>query len=429
MVGLGAMTIAPIAAANASAPTVTVRLWDSGVASAYQASFAQFYRQTGIRVNTVVIPWANYWTQLHTDLATKTAGDIFWVNAGNFKNYARAGLLQPITKQDYGSEWNNWDSSVIRQYTDKKQLWGVPQLSDPGIGLYYNQTLLEQAGYTVGQLNKLKWDPRANTDSLRTAASKLTLDSQGHSADDPAFDATRISSYGFNAAFDLNAIVLNFLGSNGASWQQGDSFTFDSAKGRQTIQYLVDLINTSKVSPPALETNPPAGGDLSRDLFIQGKLALFESGSYNLANVLQGANFKWGIARIPAGPAGAISVTNGIVAAASKYSKNPTATQKVLKWLGGAGARYIGAKGAALTAVKNARSPFFNFWKSQNIDISPMIQVLDNGYVQAPSGANYAAAETAYLPYFESMFAGQMAVTSGLAQAQQAANTAMKGSN
>lgn len=58
-----------------------------------------------------------------------------------------------------------------------------------------------------------------------------------------------------------------------------------------------------------------------------------------------------------------------------------------------------------------------------------MIQVLDNGYVQAPSGANYAAAETAYLPYFESMFAGQLSVPSGLAQAQQAANTAMKGTN
>ena len=58
-----------------------------------------------------------------------------------------------------------------------------------------------------------------------------------------------------------------------------------------------------------------------------------------------------------------------------------------------------------------------------------MIQVLDNGYVQAPSGANYASAETAYLPYFESMFAGQLSVPSGLAQAQQAANTAMKGTN
>ena len=426
---LAAGTLVPGTSANAAATTVTVRLWDSSVASAYQESFAQFYKKTGIRVRTVVIPWASYWTQLHADLATKSAGDIFWVNAGNFKNYARAGLLKPITKRDFGAEWSNWDPSVVRQYTDKNNLWGVPQLSDPGIGLYYNQSLLDHAGITVQQLSRLKWDPQAATDSLRSTALKLTRDSQDRSADSSAFDSAKISSYGFNAAFDLNAIVLNFLGSNGAAWQQGDTFSFDSVKGRQTIQYLVDLINVSKVSPPAVETNPPAGGDLSRDLFIQGKLALFESGSYNLANVLTGAKFKWGIARIPAGPSGAISVTNGIVAAASKYSQNPVATQKVLQWLGGSGAKYIGAKGAALTAVKSARAPFFSFWKAQNIDISPMIQVLDNGYVQAPSGANYASAETAYLPYFESMFAGQLSVPSGLAQAQQAANTAMKGTN
>jgi len=420
----------PASAADAKTnPTVTVRLWDNAVASAYQTSFAQLYKKTGIRVKTEVIPWANYWTQLHTDLASKTASDIFWVNAGNFKLYDRAGLLTPITKANFGSQWNNWDASVVKQYTDHGTLWGVPQLSDPGIGLYYNKQLLDQAGITVAQVNKLQWNPTATTDSLRSVTQKLTRDSAGHTAADTSFDASKVASYGFNAAFDLNAIVLNFLGSNGAAWQKGDNFAFDSAKGRQTFQYLVDLINKRKVSPPALETNPPAGGDLSRDLFIQGKMALFESGAYNLANVLQGANFTWGIARIPAGPAGAISVTNGIVAAANKHAKNQAATQKVLQWLGGEGAKYIGAKGAALTAVKNARTPFFNFWKAQSIDISPMISVLNNGYVQAPSGANYGAAETAYLPFFESMFAGQLAVNTGITQAQQAANSAMKGTN
>ena len=115
------------------------------------------------------------------------------------------------------------------------------------------------------------------------------------------------------------------MGSNGAAWQAGDKFVFDSAKGVQTFQYLSDLINKHRVSPPATDTNPPAGGDLSRDLLIQGKLALFESGAYNLANV----QTNWGIATIPSGPAGAISVTNGIVAADSAKSPYQAAQQKV----------------------------------------------------------------------------------------------------
>ena len=415
--------------ALATTPAVTVRLWDSAVASAYKTSFDAFYKKTGIRVNTVVIPWASYWTQLHTDLATKTAGDIFWVNAGNFKNYARSGYLLPIAEKDFSSETPNWDKSVVRQYTDRKTLWGVPQLSDPGIGLFYNLDLLEKSGLSVKQISSLKWDPNSQNDSLRTIANQLTKDSAGRNPSDSAFDAQHVSSYGFNAAFDLNAIVINFLGSNGASWQQGDRFNFDTTKGKQAIQYLVNLINHDRVAPTALETNPPAGGNLNRDLFIQGKLALFETGAYNLSNVLQGANFKWGITAIPAGPAGAVSVTNGIVAAASKYSKNKSATLKVLKWLGGEGAKYIGQSGSALPAVKSARASFFTFWQKQNVDISAMITVLNNGYVQAPSGANYAAAEAAYLPYFEQLFAGQTSVASGLAAAQVAANKAMTGKN
>ncbi|MEY4039865.1 MAG: hypothetical protein RLZZ52_733, partial [Actinomycetota bacterium] len=316
---------------------------------------------------------------------------------------------------------------VIEQYTSEGTLWGVPQLSDPGIGLLYNKDLLAQYGVTEEQIQNLSWDPAASTDSLRQVTQQLTRDSAGLSAADAGFDPQRVETYGFNAAFDLNAIVLNFLGSNGAAWQDGEKFVFDSAPGRQTFQYLTDLINVSHVSPPAADTNPPAGGDLSRDLFIQGKMALFETGAYNLANVQEGATFDWGIARIPAGPAGAVSVTNGIIAAGSTTAQNTDAQMTVLKWLGGKGAKYIGETGAALTAVVSERATFFDYWSAQKIDVAPMIDVLSNGFIQAPRGAQYGEAEAAYLPFFTDIFIGSVSVTDGVPAAQQAANAAMAG--
>ncbi|MDH6532583.1 multiple sugar transport system substrate-binding protein [Aurantimicrobium minutum] len=425
---LAATTVVALAGCAPAAPadaTVTVRLWDQNVADAYDTSFDELYKETGIRAETVVIPWADYWTQLRTDLATGTNDDIFWTNAGNFAEYAANGMLLPINKADFTEEWSDWDPAVVEQYTTEGTLWGVPQLSDPGIGLLYNKDLLAQYGVTEEQIQDLSWDPAASTDSLRQVTQQLTRDATGLSAADAGFDPQRVETFGFNAAFDLNAIVLNFLGSNGAAWQDGEEFVFDSTEGRQTFQYLTDLINVSHVSPPATDTNPPAGGDLSRDLFIQGKMALFETGSYNLANVQEGATFDWGIARIPAGPTGAVSVTNGIIAAGSTTATNSEAQKKVLAWLGGKGASYIGESGAALTAVMSERGTFFDYWSAQNIDVTPMIDVLKNGYIQAPRGAKYGEAQAAYLPYFTDIFTGTLSVTDGVPAAQVAANAAM----
>lgn len=280
-------------------PVITVRLWDENVAAAYDQSFEQLYKETGIRAKTVVVPWAQYWTQIRTDLTTGSADDIFWLNAGNFETYAKEGLLLPITERDFSTQWSDWDPSVVEQYTAQGQLWGVPQLSDPGIGLLYNKDILDRYGVSVAEVESLAWDPDAPSDSLRTIAQKLTVDSAGNSAASADFNPSRTAIYGFNASFDLNAIVLNFLGSNGAAWQDGETFVFDSAAGQRTFEYLVDLINKDKVAPAAADTNPPAGENLSRDLFIQGKLALFETGAYNLANVQQGANFTWELPRFP----------------------------------------------------------------------------------------------------------------------------------
>lgn len=411
------------ACATSSTESVTVRLWDQNVADAYEISFAEFTKESGIEVVVKVIPWSEYWSQLRVDLASNTVDDIFWVNAGNFEEYANQGKLRKISKSDFN--FDDWDQSVINQYTSSNSLWGVPQLSDPGIGLFYNQDLLDKYGVTLEQIKALSWDPTAKSDSLREITQLLTRDSSNRPASDKNFDPNRIQCFGFNAAFDLNAIVLNFLGSNAAAWQQGDNFVFDSIHGRETFQYLTDLINLYRVSPPATDTNPPAGGDLSRDLFIQGKMALFESGAYNLANIQTGAKFRWGLTTIPSGPAGAISVTNGIVAAASSNSKNPDAQLEVLQWLGGKGANYIGETGSALTAVKRARDSFFDYWKKQNVDVSPMIDVLANGYIQAPRGAKYGEAESAYRPILNDMFRGKLSIPTALSKAQEAANQAM----
>jgi len=407
--------------------TVTVRVWDEQVASAYEQSFQAFEdKNPGIDVKLTVVPWADYWTKLRTDVAGKSADDIFWVNNSYFADYADNGDLLDIDKTLGTDAKKAWAPSVVKQFTRNGKLWGVPQLSDAGIAVYYNKALLKDAGIDPASLDNLTWSPDASSDTFVPVLKKLTKDAAGHTADDAAFDPASVTQYGYNAGNDLQAIYINYIGSNGGTYQDGDRFTFANPKTVEAFQYLVDLINKDHVAPSAADTNE--NGDFSRDQFIQGKMALFQSGLYNLKNVADGADFDWGVASIPAGPAGRISVTNGIVAAGNAATTHAEATKKVLEWMGSAeGNEFVGASGAAVPAVTGAQPVYRTYWQSQGVDVSKFFDVLKNGTIPAPQGANFGAAFGAYGPILEDVFAGRVPVAEGLKKAQDAANAAIAG--
>lgn len=405
--------------------TVTMRIWDPVVAKAYRTSLAQFEREhPSIDVRLTVVPYADYFTKLHTDIASGSVDDVFWVNSASFQDYAAAGDLLDIDRALGRGARSAWQKSVITQYSTDGTLWGVPQLADPGIGVLVNEDALAKAGIDPSTIGTLHWDPTGKDDTLLPVLKRLTIDSAGRTADDPGFDADHIVQYGYNAADDLNAIYINYLGSNGAALQKGNRFVFDSPRGRQAFQYLVDLIDRWHVSPDAADTN--TNGDFSVDQFVQGHMALLQTGSYNLGNVQQGARFPWSVQGMPAGPAGAISVSNGVVAAANAHTGHPAAVRTLLRWLGSErGSEAIGATGSASPAVLAAQDAYRAYWRKQGVDIDPLYAVLDDGTVQAPQGAGFAAASTAYDPYFQTMFLGRMSVPAALAKAQAAANAQM----
>ncbi|GAB3127614.1 ABC transporter substrate-binding protein [Glaciibacter psychrotolerans] len=406
--------------------TVTVRLWDEQVASAYEQSFAAFEaKNPTIKVDVTVVPWADYWTKLRTDIAGKSADDVFWVNNSYYADYADNGNLLNIDDALGTNAKDAWQPSVVDQFTRDGALWGVPQLSDAGIAVYYNTELLADAGIDPSSLENLTWSLDPATDTFLPVLKKLTKDGAGHTADEADFDAASVTQYGYNAGNDLQAMFLNYIGSNGGTFQDGDEFTFANPKTVEAFQYLTDLINRDHVAPSAADTNQ--NGDFSRDQFLHGKMALFQSGLYNLKNVADGASFDWGVASIPTGPAGRVSVTNGIVAAGNAASAHPAETQKVLEWLGSVdGNEFVGASGAAVPGVVAAQSAYTAVWEAQGVDTSKFFDVIANPTIPAPRGANFGAAYGAYGPILEDVFAARIPVAEGMQKAQDAANAALK---
>lgn len=403
---------------------VTVRLWDEQVAGAYRQSFDEFSREhPDVEVRINVVAYSSYFDTLRTDVAGGGADDVFWLSNAYFAGYADNGRLLDVGKTLGPDAARGWEPSVVQQFTRNGVLWGVPQLTDAGIALYYNADLLERAGVDPAELHDLRWSPDAAEDTLRPLLARLTVDDNGNRADTARFDASRVRQWGYNAANDLQGIYLNYVGSAGGRFQDGDRFAFDDPAAVQAFEYLVGLINADHVAPPASDTN--GNGDFSRNQFLQGRMALFQSGTYNLAAIADQAPFRWGVTMLPSGPAGRVSVTNGIAAAGNAASPHPDAVRQLLAWMGSSrGNAFLGAGGAAVPAVLAAQPAYFDHWAARGIDVTPFFTVLDGPRIAAPGGPGFAAGYQALTPYFDEMFLGRRDVASSLAEAQAAANAA-----
>lgn len=402
---------------------VTVRLWDAQVAAAYRASFAEFTRRhPDIEVRVDVVAYASYFDSLRTDVAGGGADDIFWLSNAYLAGYADTDRLLDVGKLLGPGASDAWDGSVNQQFTRNGTLWAVPQLTDGGIAVYYNADLLAATGIDPAELDTLHWSPGPD-DTLRPLLARLTLDQHGNHAGTPGFDAGQVRQWGYNAANDLQGIYLNYIGSAGGTFSEGDRFAFDNPGAREAFEYVVGLINTDQVSPSAADTN--GNGGFSRNQFLQGRMALFQSGTYNLAAIADQARFRWGVAMLPSGPAGRVSVTNGIAAAANSATRHPDAVRAVLAWMGSTdGNAFLGTKGAAVPAVLGAQPVYFDYWKRRGINVLPFFQVLDGPRLPAPGGAGFPAGFVAIRPFFDEMFLGRAPVSATLAAAQRAANAA-----
>lgn len=389
--------------------TLTFRLWDEAAASAYEESFRAFNEQSGWKVEIQTVSWADYWTKLPLDVSSGDMADVYWMNSANYVEFQRSGNLLAIDDV-VDTDPSTWEQAVVDLYTRDGKLWGVPQIWD-SIALFYNKDLVEKAGVDP---TALSFDPAADTDPLREAGTKLLETGEG--------------VFGFNAQADRQAIIGPFLASNGATWEKDDRYVFASEEGIAVFDYLSRLINELKIAPSAADTNP--NGDFSRDLFVQGKLGLFQSGPYSLAPIAEGAgeDVPWGIAPMVAGPAGAKSLVHGVTAVGN--AKADDAKQEgiaeLLTWLGSAeGQTPLGESGVSFPAAKDAQQSFIDYWDGQGQDVTVFVEAAKNP-APADTGSKANAGLTATLPIFQEILAGRLSAEEGVPQAEDKGNAAMR---
>ncbi|VEI13395.1 ABC transporter substrate-binding protein [Trueperella bialowiezensis] len=399
--------------------TITFRLWDETAAPAYEESFAKFEEKNAdIKVEVELVPWGDYWNQLPLDVASGEMADIYWVNSSNFARYADNGNLINIT-EELSPDHDEWQQSIVDLYTRNNALWGVPQIWD-STALFYNKDLVEKEGIDV---TNLKWG--GDDDTLLPAAQALTVDKNGNKAGTPDFDPENIAVYGFNAQADLQAIYNPWIASNGSSLQDdAGQFSFADPKGVEAFQYLVDMIHTHHVAPPATETN--TNGDITRDMFIRGELAMYQSGPYHLKQIDENTSVKWALAPQVAGPEGRFSGSHGVVAVGNAQTKNHAETLRVLEWLGSAeGQKPLGEMGVSFPGAVDAQSAYVDYWATKGVDVSVFIEAANGNTAKAPFGPDVNSGASAYSPKLLDVFLGVVPVEQGLKEAQDLGNAAM----
>nr|WP_209903267.1 extracellular solute-binding protein [Brachybacterium sacelli] len=405
---------------TAPSDTLRMRVWDDAAAAAYEDALAAFTRSTGIDVDVEVMVWDDYWKQLPLDIADEALPDVLWMNTANLAGTRASGRLLEVGPL-IGDVATQWEEAATDLYRVGGELWGVPQMWDQSMLVAQDELIAE----ADGDPSALTADPEAPSDPLRDLARALTTDSGGLHPGDDGFAAENRATFGFSAHPDRTAVLGPFIAGQGGAWQDEEgTFSFASAKGTAAVQYLADLA-AAHLAPAGAET--VADDTLCQNLFLEGKLGLLQTGTYDL-HAIAGAvedSFPWSVHPVVAGPEGAHPLVHAIAAVGVDPDDEDRAAAigKLLTFLGGVdGQRPLAESRLGIPAHRELLATWQKAWETEGVDVSALTTAPDEPAL--PEIGNRSAEGTgAALPVIATIFQGKATAEEALPRAQQAART------
>lgn len=373
-----------------------------------------------IHVSQQVADWNTYWTKLPTQLAAGQAPDSFLMDPGYYQtHYAGTGRLAQL------------DSLMARDHVNMKQFWPQEVPSFRYQGHYYelprdisvnmlvwNKSLFARAGLS---------GPPSSWQQLLHDARLLTVDSHGHNATQPGFDANHVARWGYASYEYLDGIdepLMTEMG--GHLWSQPEAGSnvhclIDSAQGKQAISFLTGLIFKDHVSPTATEIGH------YQNIFASGKVAMYIDGTFDLP-VYEGIhNFKWDLARFPSWNGHLATMAQGVGNAVNASSSNKAAAWTLVRWFSSRqGQQVMSAHGINIPSIRSlAESPSFLHGKPSGL--KAVIDSIPQGvpYLDFPHKADAFNYVDTVLS--NQVFTGQSSVDAGLKKAQDGANAILRG--
>jgi ABC-type glycerol-3-phosphate transport system substrate-binding protein len=391
----------PIPAGAATPAQITFSSWGSldEQATITQVLKAFSTRHPTIQVQPLLTSWANYWPKYNADLAAKSTADVQFLTY--VPTYAAAGALMEIRSllHKHGRTVPvGYSPALLSAFEYNGGLYGLPRDNDTKV-IYYNRKLLRQAGLPF-PTGTWSWN------DLRTMARKLTI-RQG----------SRVSRYGF--AFETGWWRL-YIWENGGELFDNNSkptrVTMDSPATVHAVQFMGDLINKDKVTPPASQI---VDSTYFGPMFAGGQLAMAFGNHALIPTFVKASGLDWGVVGMPhfSGHR-TVNVAGGAGYCISRWTKVPEAAYQLWSFLTGPVASLMFAAGNDLVP-DNPQTLRSQVWLSKPYN-KVFSQQTELGHA-GPTFAKWQDVLNATSAVLDKVWIGEMSAAAALPRATAAA--------
>lgn len=347
---------------------------DGSECDVYAELLADFTADTGIAVTVDNVPYANIDEQLPIQVEAGEAPDIARItNFGTFQGqYLDASEYLDEETVAYWQE--NYPAPVLAAMTNDggEGLGGFPDAFTV-TGPYVNTTLFELAEVELPDFETATWeDWTAATAAVQEALSTDELTIYGIAID-------RTGHRFAGPAMTMGATLIN----------EDGEFTVDT-EGYRAMAELLNSWHVDGLTPAEVWLGSGGGFAQAADFFINGQLAMYMSGSWQV-NRFAGDiadNFDWVVVPNPQGDGGSTGVAGGAAVAAFAQTDQPEAVAQVMAYLI---SEPVAAEFAARTASLTANSTVASAGVEYEVEDEAVLAALSVYSAEVPKLQDQAA--------------------------------------
>lgn len=352
---------------------LTYAMWTTPEQPGYQKSIDMFEKaHPNIHVTIESFAYNDYQPKLTTEFSSGGGPDVYWVNTPMIASWLKDGVMEDLTSKISAAHINlgQYLQTLVSLHTFNGKLYGLPKDWDT-IAYFYNADYFTKHHITVPA--NLTWNPTDGGTWLSFLKS-ITYDTSGHNALSPQFNANSVASYGTTSPNEMQWGFEPYLAENGVkliSQPYAKTTSFDTPAGKQTFQFLTDLMYKYHVAAPGSDLGTDAAANNTEDqtLFAQGKVATIEGGDWEMSGIQQEVKFKLGVLPAPCGPDGCWTVLNGLIDSVNAHSPNQQAAWELEQWLGTPQSEQLMGSGGYIWPGIGTFDPLFaTYWKSHGVD-------------------------------------------------------------
>jgi multiple sugar transport system substrate-binding protein len=284
-----------------------------------QQMLAQFHStHPDIRVFYVPDP-VDVEESLLEDMRAGIAPDVFAACCSFFPILAQEGQtldLRPFIETDLDQETiQDWDPVQYRALQKRNgEQYGLPKYHG-ALALYYNKDLFDQFGveYPDGS-----WDHEDYLEAMK----RLTHDRDSDG---------RIDLWGsiVDLSWDRIQVHVNDWGGHFADPDDPTRCRIGDPQALEAMEWLRARMWDDRVMARPLDVQNVG----PQQAFISGKVAMAEDGSWALKNILSNAEFRIGVAPLPAGPAKRVTLATTDGFGIYRGTLHPQAAWEMMKYL------------------------------------------------------------------------------------------------